>query len=207
MLSKEKKNQTKKPYLLSIFLFVREDKCQAFESSYSLITAKSCADTQLSTDAFRKSIVNHRAFCHVQIFSCYYEYQSDLLDSEISCIFINYWQENILSEKYFIMCLLTDCFPLSFSMHWKYWSFSISDLFKSIPFPICHLLSVFFSSFYPVILNLLCLFSLFIPYFFFLWTQLATPNKVWTHLLVPRTHHRSYRPSAHQIKMTVQMSI
>lgn len=67
MLSKgKKKKQThkpKEPYLLSIFLFFREDKCQAFEYSYSLITAESCADTQLSTDAFRKSIVNHRAFC------------------------------------------------------------------------------------------------------------------------------------------------
>lgn len=54
-------------------------------------------------------------FCHAQIFLCYYEYQSDLLTSEIFCIFINYWQENIFSEKYFIMCLLTDFSQLSFS--------------------------------------------------------------------------------------------
>lgn len=117
---KKKKTTKQKTYLLSIFLFFREDKCQAV--FFDILTATPLLQLRvvqihncLSPDAFRKSIVNHRVFCQAQIFLCYDEYQSDLLTTEIFCIFINYWQENILSEKYFITCLLTDFFQLSSS--------------------------------------------------------------------------------------------
>lgn len=70
-------------------------------------------------------------------------------DRRISC------QKNTLSRAYW-----QTFFNFLLALHWKCWSFPISGLSKSTSFPVHLQVSVFFSTFYPIILNLSWLFSL-----------------------------------------------